>query len=939
MSSTKETVVPLYSIQEEHLQDDEILQDDWDFHTNLPINKTKRTCCFCLFQIVLKLATIILGLLTFIFAILVAPFAVWVGKAPSQTTLKHAIRQAGGSFITWGDRNQYVLEYFVMGSRDKNADVMLLYAGAFSPGSIWSSLSGDQSADVWGKMLGLKLICPTNPGLGCSSLPKGRVMSKVQVVEVGKKLLSKERVTGKFFVAGLSQGTHVAGIIADYLSPRIKGVLLMCPYMPILKNHELLCNGKKYVGTKYLDEDPRKIPVHVLKDLFPDNFILNNMLCQILPIVNHSFCLFKTWSGFTRRSFGVAPDMHAATQRCDAEGNSEWIDSFLQGQSRGTRFNMYGETSFLGHGNLAKMAGKDGITPVVVATDMNVNEIPDILCSARQSWWMTDNIPNARLITCDIGYGHLTEYLFCHELFHTAMPLLRKEDAIAADDDDNNNNNNNNNNENAIDVNAGINGSTATPSITGSIRSQRSGTSNRTRFRKRREDIWKLTDHTIIPPPHITKHSPIPWSIRRENGMYQTEFRKWVTTAYIARLHFGFIFLALLFGASYSYTSYVIWTGMNIPAVICITGAILLGPMLIVNLIVVAKYSDPSSPFRVVLNSSHVIQQSSMIDDDDGDTAAMNKNMQIRSHNANGCCLQWSFQGILIFVIWILSNSICIYYLNVNSFNQANIDNMNLGNDTGTSASISSSTIPILVQCWHILASILFAFILVHLISLMTTGLNAISTSSMEIVSRIRTWSPPIRTNSNERSGSTMTNSLTMIAADINLFDESIVGLFSLFFQTPIHSILLGTFLFIAAVCIALLENTEWIINEDTVTKTGIAVIGLLIGFGALAAKVLSTMAATTSICSCIPLSTSRLRLRVVELMDNEADERDVDATRWLQSVSESVRALCDSVIAHPMGFRLSGFVVSPKMVMQVMYGFVSLLFLVLAGGRGGMTT
>jgi hypothetical protein len=73
--------------------------------------------------------------------------------------------------------------------------------------------------------------------------------------------------------------------------------------------------------------------------------------------------------------------------------------------------------------------------------------------------------------------------------------------------------------------------------------------------------------------------------------------------------------------------------------------------------------------------------------------------------------------------------------------------------------------------------------------------------------------------------------------------------------------------------------------------------------------------------------------------MDNEADERDVDATRWLQSVSESVRALCDSVIAHPMGFRLSGFVVSPKMVMQVMYGFVSLLFLVLAGGRGGMTT
>tara|TARA_B110000008_G_C16847666_1_gene515443 strand:+ start:113 stop:634 length:522 start_codon:yes stop_codon:yes gene_type:complete len=170
-----------------------------------------------------------------------------------------------------------------------------------------------------------------------------------------------------------------------------------------------------------------------------------------------------------------------------------------------------------------------------------------------------------------------------------------------------------------------------------------------------------------------------------------------------------------------------------------------------------------------------------------------------------------------------------------------------------------------------------------------------------------------------------------MIAADINLFDESIVSGYSSFFAATIHSILLGTFAFIAAVCVAILENKTWL---DPSNEAGVAVFGLLIGFGALAMKVLSTMATTTSICSQIPYSTSRLRLRVVELMDDEADERDVDATRWLQSVSESVLALCDSVLAHPIGFRLSGFVVSPKMVMQVLYAFASILFLVLAGGR-----
>ena len=58
----------------------------------------------------------------------------WVGRDPSPLRLKHAVRQAGGKFVTWGRKHQHVLEYFVFGSQDANADILLLYAGAFSPG-------------------------------------------------------------------------------------------------------------------------------------------------------------------------------------------------------------------------------------------------------------------------------------------------------------------------------------------------------------------------------------------------------------------------------------------------------------------------------------------------------------------------------------------------------------------------------------------------------------------------------------------------------------------------------------------------------------------------------------------------------------------------------------------------------------------------------------
>jgi hypothetical protein len=114
LNAPTSTVIPLYSIREEttstNIDDDQ----SWDAGTNLPANLAKRSsnakCCLLVFRQALRLVTLVLGSLTFVFALLVAPFAMWVGQTPSNVKLKHAIREIGGSFITWGKKNEYILE-------------------------------------------------------------------------------------------------------------------------------------------------------------------------------------------------------------------------------------------------------------------------------------------------------------------------------------------------------------------------------------------------------------------------------------------------------------------------------------------------------------------------------------------------------------------------------------------------------------------------------------------------------------------------------------------------------------------------------------------------------------------------------------------------------------------------------------------------------------
>ena len=130
---------------------------------------------------------------------------------------------------------------------------------------------------------------------------------------------------------------------------------------------------------------------------------------------------------------------------------------------------------------------------------------------------------------------------------------------------------------------------------------------------------------------------------------------------------------------------------------------------------------------------------------------------------------------------------------------------------------------------------------------------------------------------------------------------------------------------------IATLERRTWL-SEN---RNSVAVVfGLLLGLGALASKVMTVMANTSGAASRIPMSMNRLRLRIVQALEEDDASRSQAGERRLHALSESVRILCEGVQAHPMGFRLSGFIVTPKIVVQVIYGSASLLLLVLARGR-----
>ena len=113
---------------------------------------------------------------------------------------------------------------------------------------------------------------------GINNTPQGRERSPAEITsefnaclerfkDFMTKVLEKEKVD-KFYIAGLSQGSHVATVVADIFSnsERVQGVIMMCPYMPFGKAHEVFNNGPKVKGN-YLMEHPLKGDISVVQAL------------------------------------------------------------------------------------------------------------------------------------------------------------------------------------------------------------------------------------------------------------------------------------------------------------------------------------------------------------------------------------------------------------------------------------------------------------------------------------------------------------------------------------------------------------------------------------------------------------------------------------------------------------------------------------------------
>ena len=265
----------------------------------------------------------------------------------------------------------------------------------------------------------------------------------------------------------------------------------------------------------------------------------------------------------------------------------------------------------------------------------------------------------------------------------------------------------------------------------------------------------------------------------------------------------------------------------------------------------------------------------------------------------------------------------------------------NDGNNNNKTVATSFTKVSMFIIIWHELLSIIFGYTVVHLLSLMTTTIKCVAVANHEICSKLRLWIPAedVMTAGGNNDPSVYNNdlsSLSVIAGLITMFDEQIVQNISETFGSTVHTMLLSSFLLIASVVVAILEDRTSLTPE---TKSGVVTFGIIFGLILFAGKALNGMGQTTSICSQLPRAANRMRLRMVQYLDHndEDDENLYNFNNFVNITFKRIDALCNGLSANPIGFRLSGFIVTRKITMQVLYSFFTVLFLILAGGgRGG---
>jgi pimeloyl-ACP methyl ester carboxylesterase len=146
--------------------------------------------------------------------------------APPEPINPQSIVAQGGKFVTLPDSR--ILEYFVYGSTNADATVLVQIAGSFGTGRIF--LEGD--IEEMCKKLNIKGIAITVPGFGFSTVNVGgRIIDFAEDVD---QVLKAENVDN-FIVEGTSYGSAFAMALAWLFGKqgRVNGMHLHVPYLPL----------------------------------------------------------------------------------------------------------------------------------------------------------------------------------------------------------------------------------------------------------------------------------------------------------------------------------------------------------------------------------------------------------------------------------------------------------------------------------------------------------------------------------------------------------------------------------------------------------------------------------------------------------------------------------------------------------------------------------
>jgi hypothetical protein len=92
----------------------------------------------------------------------------------------------------------------------------------------------------------------------------------------------------------------------------------------------------------------------------------------------------------------------------------------------------------------------------------------------------------------------------------------------------------------------------------------------------------------------------------------------------------------------------------------------------------------------------------------------------------------------------------------------------------------------------------------------------------------------------------------------------------------------------------------------------------------------LIAMETSTAVCANVSRSAKRMKLRLVEYLDEENSDGDTNLIGYgafVLVIFKRVDAFCQGLNSNHLGFRLSGFIVTPRLMIQVLYSFCKVLF------------